>query len=181
MLYEVAGYAFRKRPVGEPMNSEKFKYDFLRYNHHHVLRPNFLLQIICIYFLKDLFVMVVVAAGAFKAKGMSPEISVLLDLVSPRLLFANFPIALIGYGLINRHPQAGSLPRRIWKNDRWLILLAAIIHTGLLLGSTIKIDTSGGIVVLTLIGLNIAAVAYIFRSKLVADVFAEFPARRDGG
>ncbi len=161
--------------------SETFKYDFLRYNRYHILRPNFLLKVICAYFLKDLFLMIVVAAGAFKAKGLSPEVAVLLDLVSPRLLLAAFPIGLIGYALINRTPDAGELPRRIWKNGRRLILLAAVLHSGLLLGSTVRIDSTGGVIVLTLIGLNIAAVVYIFRSKLVADVFAEFPARRDGG
>ncbi len=161
------------------MNTEKFKYDFLRYNRYHILRPNFLLKVICVYFLKDLFLMAVVAAGVFKARGLSPEISVLLDLVSPRLLFASFPIALIGYGLINRSPDGAALPRLVWKNGRWLILLAAIIHVGLLLSTTVRIDTIGGIVVLVLIALDIAAVVYVFRSKLVGDVFAEFPEPRD--
>lgn len=161
------------------MNTEKFKYDFLRYNRYHILRPNFFLKVICVYFLKDLFLMVVIAAGVFKAKGLSPEITVLVNLVSPRMLFATLPIGLIGYALINRSPDGSVLARRIWKNGRWLIGLAAIVHVGLLLGTTVRIDTAGGIVVLVLIALDIAAVVYVFRSKLVGDVFAEFPPPRD--
>jgi len=117
--------------------------------------------------------------GVFKADGLPPEITVLFNLVSPRMLFATFLITLICYALINRSPDGGVLSRRLWENGRWLILLTAIVHVGLLPRTTVRIDTTGGFVVLVLIGLDIAAVVYVFTSKLVGDVFAEFPPPRD--
>ncbi len=156
------------------MNSEKFKYDYLRYNKYHTLRPNLLLFLILIYLCKDIFFVFVIGAGSFKG-GAGPGISNLADLVSPRMIVSNLPAIVVLVSLINRDPEAGRLMRLIWKNGRLMIILSIVIHTLLILSQK---EFQFPLLVLSewmLIGVDIFVGIYIFSSQLVKDIFAEFP------
>jgi hypothetical protein len=156
---------------------EKFKYDHLRYNKYYILKPNLLLLIVFAYYLKDLFMALIVAASLFKARGGS-SVGAMLEISSPRMMLSAIPVLLLFYALLNRHPEAGPRIRWIWHNGKHLILASAILNSAQILLSTTSLDTLAGKVLIGFLVLNVASVVYVYRSEFITDVFAQFPAPR---
>ena len=159
------------------MNSDKFKYDFMRYNRYFVLRANILLFLILCYLCKDIFLIMGVGATAFKSKG--GDVSDIMVLVSPIFFISDLPALAVTYALSARQPNAGIFPRRIWKNGRFLLSLSACLHL-FLLGLKIKweLDVMGWIQWLVVV-IDIAIVIYINSSEFIKDLFSEFPNREN--
>ena len=159
------------------MNSDKFKYDFMRYNRYFVLRANILLFLILCYLCKDIFLIMGVGATAFKSKG--GDVSDIMVLVSPIFFISDLPALAVTYALSARQPNAGIFPRRIWKNGRFLLSLSAFLHL-FLLGLKIKweLDVMGWIQWLVVV-IDIAIVIYINSSEFIKDLFSEFPNREN--
>ena len=157
------------------MNSSKFKYHFLRYNRYFSLKPSPLLIGISLYFVKDFFIVLVIGASAFKARGASDEITNLIDLASPKMVFASIPILILAYAWIHRNPEAGNFVRWIWQRGQYFILAAAIINSTLILSSSWPTNSISLTTLLTVLSLNIVAICYVFRSEEVCDTFADFP------
>ncbi len=157
------------------MNTEKFKYHFLRYNRFMVLKPNALLICVLLYYVKDFLILVIVAATAFKTRGASPELSAVMSLATPKMALSNFPALLVFYAWGHRNPQGGNIVRWIWRNGRHLILAAAIVNSVTILFETVPIGTLQGNILIGFLVFNAVAVIYVYRSQPVADVFAEFP------
>ena len=156
------------------MSGEKFKYDYIRYNHYFVLRPNFLLKLIICFLCKDIFLIVVIGASAFKGSG-GGGVADLLDLVRPIFFLANIPVLGVLYAWSARRPNAPSLPRLIWRNGRSLILLSLGLYIFLLI-----FDRGWNIAILSAvdwcaIAINIIIAGYILLSDLVKDIFSQFP------
>ena len=159
------------------MNAEKFKYDFLRYNRYMVLKPNGLLIALFIYYLKDLFIVVAIAATAFKARGVSSELNALMALATPKMIFSNFPVLLIAYAWAHRDPNGTGFVRTIWRNGRHLILVAAVINSVMIWIQPVPPGNLIFGILFGLMALNIITVIYIYCAEEVRDVFAEFPER----
>jgi hypothetical protein len=157
------------------MSTEKYKYDFMRYNSLHVLRPHALLIVILAYYLKDLLIAIVIAATAIKARGLSPEMRSLLDVSSPKMILSGMPIMFLIYALLNREPSASDRIRWIWRNGRHFILAAALLNSLLILSETTPLETLAGKALLGFLFFNITILFYIYRSEQVSDVFASFP------
>lgn len=104
------------------MKHEKFKYQYLRYNQHFVLRASLSLILIMCFLCKDIFLVAIVGASLFKGGG--GQGSDLIALVSPVYIFASLPVFALFYGLVMRQPDAGYLPRLIWENGRYLLFLS---------------------------------------------------------
>jgi len=158
------------------MNDEKYKYDFLRYNLHHVLRPNALLLLILVYLCKDIILVMFIGVGSFKG-GAQPGVSNLVNLVSPKMILSDLPAIAVAFSLILRTPNAGNIPRIIWKHGRSLIALSVILHILLMLMHREFQLFHLGMLEQILIGLDILTAVYVFSSRLVKDIFAEFPAK----
>ena len=162
------------------MSTEKFKYDFLRYNRHMVLKPHGLLIAIFLYYLKDLLIVVAIAATAFKARGASSELNAIMALATPKMIFSNFPVLLIVYAWAHRNPNGADFVRTIWRNGRHLILVAAVINSVMIWIQPIPPGNLIFGIFLGLMALNIITVIYIYRAEQVRDVFAEFPQPVEG-
>ena len=155
------------------MNSDKFKYDFMRYNRYFVLRANILIFFILCYLCKDIFLIMGVGATAFKSKG--GDVSDIMVLVSPIYFISDLPALAVSYALSARQPNAGNLPRLIWRNGRFLLSLSACLHL-LLLGLKAKWDFDDmGLVQWLVIVIDIAIVIYVNSSEFIKDLFSEFP------
>jgi hypothetical protein len=107
------------------------------------------------------------------------EITVLRDLIRPEFLAADLlalPVAIVA---ARRRPQAANWMRRLWPFGRLLLTLSALLYL-VLMGAGIA--TSGAPLVRSLTEgmmisalLNLAVIAYLWRSRLVGDLFREFP------
>ncbi|MBM08837.1 MAG: hypothetical protein CMF69_04565 [Magnetovibrio sp.] len=156
------------------MNGDKFKYDYIRYNHYLVLRPNVLLKLILCFLCKDVFLILVIGASAFKGGG-GGSLSDLMDLVRPIFFLANIPTLAVLYAWSARRPNAPSLPRSIWKNGRSLILLSLALYVFLLLFERGWSISSLSTVDWCAVAINIIIAGYILLSNLVRDIFSQFP------
>ncbi len=156
------------------MNSEKYKYDFLRYNKYHVLRPNVLLLLALAFLCKDIVLIMVVGAGSFKG-GAGPGMSNLASLISPKMIVSDLPVIAVVFSLIFRRPEAGRLVRFFWKHGRLLIALSIVIYILLVLEQRDFQFLRLGLLEMALIGADLLIAAYVFSSRLVKDIFAEFP------
>lgn len=155
------------------MSTKKFKYDFLRYNRHHVLRPGSGVILILCFLIKDVFLIGIV--GASLLRGGGSESTELRNLIHPVFFFSSLPALAIFYALGMRQPSAGKLVRLIWKNGRYLILAAASLYV-FLLSHIHRYDLSKfGILDGIVIGLNVLIVGYVFTSPFIKDLFSEFP------
>ena len=158
------------------MSTEAFKYHYLKYNRYHVLRPNWLVRCIWVYYMKDLFLAFVVGASTFKARGANNQAAVILDITNPRMMLASVPIILLCYALLHRQPTAGSRIRWIWRNGQHLILTAALMNSAMLLISYQRLLVDGGWILMGALVINILTIFYVYRSEEVRNLFAEFPA-----
>jgi hypothetical protein len=157
------------------MAAEKFKYHFLRYDRYHALRPNLLLKLVFLYYLKDIFLVVAIAATAFKTRGPSAELSAMASLAAPKMMFANVPMLLICFAWLSRIPLAGKFPRWIWRNGRHLIALGAALSSVLIWTTPMPDKHFAFWVLIGLLALNAVTVAYVYFSEVVGDVFRDFP------
>lgn len=159
--------------MGVLLTDRKFKYDYLRYNRHHVLRPGSVLIGTLCFLIKDMFLIAIVGASALRGGGS--QSSELLNLIHPVFFFSNLPVLAVFYALGMRQPSASALPRLIWKNGRYLIMFAALFYVFLLFHirgyALLKVGILDGIA----IGINAIIFGYIFMSPFIKDLFSEFP------
>jgi len=109
------------------------------------------------------------------------EITVLRNLIRPEFVLADLialPVLLVA---LRRRPEAPDWMRRIWRAGRPLLTVSALLYLGLLGWSQIRsgerlVDAVDEAVLISVL-LTLAALAYLWRSPLVADLFREFPAR----
>ncbi|MBF0587752.1 MAG: DUF2919 family protein [Magnetococcales bacterium] len=85
-----------------------------------------------------------------------------------------FPM-VVGFAVGSRLPEAGPKVRRLWRLGRWLLMLAIVIDSGLILydhGDTLH---TFPLVPLLFLGGNALVLLYIMFSGRVRDLFLSFP------
>jgi len=113
------------------------------------------------------------------------EIRVLRELVRPEYLIADLialPVLLIA---IRRRPQAPDWMRRLWPTGRWLLSLSVLTHLALLARALItagqSLERSLNEATLIVVLLDLAVLGYLWRSRLLKDLFGMFPESAHGG
>ncbi len=156
------------------MNDLRFKYDFLKYNKYDVLRPNLALVLILFFLCKDFFMVLIVGTSMLKGRGGGGT-SDLIAMVHPTFFFAAIPVIGVLYALGSRRPEAGRLPRVLWKNGRFMILLSVLLYL-LILTSLRGYDPRGfSLLDWAVILINGGITFYVFSSQLIKDTFNQFP------
>jgi len=113
------------------------------------------------------------------------EIRVLRELVRPEYLIADLialPVLLIA---IRRRPQAPDWMRRLWPTGPWLLSLSVLTHL-ILLGRALAavgqpLERSLNEATLIVVLLDLAVLAYLWRSRLLRDLFRMFPESQHRG
>jgi hypothetical protein len=113
------------------------------------------------------------------------EIRVLRELVRPEYLIADLialPVLLIA---IRRRPQAPDWMRRLWPMGRWLLALSVLTHL-VLLGRALAVfgqplERSLNEATLIVVLLDLAVLGYLWRSRLLRDLFRTFPESQHRG
>jgi hypothetical protein len=100
-------------------------------------------------------------------------------LVDPLFLVADLPAVLILFAAVRRKPGAPDWIRALWGHGRPLLALSSLLYLVLLMASLFSsarplLPAVNEVLIVSVL-LNLAIVAYLVRSTLVRDVFAEFP------
>jgi hypothetical protein len=107
------------------------------------------------------------------------EITVLRELIRPEYLLADALALPVFISAIRRRAQAPEWMRRIWRRARVLLSLSLLVYLGLLANRLLgdpgplaqRLDEATLISIL----LNLAALAYLWRSRLVAELVRDWP------
>ena len=158
--------------------TEMKKYDISDINQYGVLKLGFPLLLAFIFLTRHWWL----AIGVM----MSRSAGVMDDFFDGSIkyfLAAEFPVLLLCVMAMNRKPAAGKFIRGVWKQGRWLLLLATLLNLGLLVVSPVRLTIAlsrldglqwGAIAV------NACILAYVLFLPRARDVFAEFPAPQTG-
>jgi hypothetical protein len=151
-------------------------HDPSHYDEHLTLKVPVALWLVLAFLLRHLLLL-----GITFLPTTGTEITALRDLIRPEYLIADLlalPVALVA---ARRRPEAPDWMRRLWPLGRPLLTASALLYLALL---TWRLATAGEPLitaidepVLISALLNLAVVAYLWRSGLVGDVFREFPGR----
>ncbi len=155
------------------MSDTKFKYHYLKYNSYGVLRPSLILILILCFLCKDFFLVAIVGASSFKGAGAGSN--ELVTLISPILFLSDLPAIFLFYALSARRPEAGRVPRFIWKYGRLFIALSIFSYIVILFSmrdfTISKLTFLDG----SAIAFKLLILIYIYTSSIIADTFGEFP------
>lgn len=151
-------------------------YPVYRYNDRFVLRVSPLLLATIAYSLRHLIIILLAYAPSQKFGG---SMDFLKHQTNPLLLVSDMPALALALAWSRRHEDSSALMRSIWHKGRALLMTAVGLHLGLMLwlsGSAILHHPAGSGQAVLLQGLlDVAILAYLFRSSLVKDIFEDYP------
>lgn len=151
-------------------------HDPSRYDEHLTLKVPVTLWLVLAFLLRHLLLL-----GITFLPTTGAEITALRDLIRPEYLIADLlalPVALVA---ARRRPEAPNWMRSLWPLGRPLLTTSALLYLALLAwrlataGEPLITAIDEAVLLSTL--LNVAVIAYLWRSGLARDVFREFPGR----
>lgn len=160
------------------MPGDPSKYDYLRYNHHNVLRITFIVWAIGLFLSRDLLFlfMVGVSKGRSGNNPAPPAQDVIPDLT---LVFAAIPAVIVLIAAGARLPRSGTAARFVWRWGREFLLASVILYF-VILGWTNGPDIAAiGPITWGFVVINLLIAAYLLSSSYIKDLFAEFPSAPD--
>jgi len=154
------------------------RYDPNDYDDNLCLRPPFLLWLAMLYLSRGILLFVLSAAGSLAALS-SDTLTLLRGSLSLGVVIASSMGAAVLYALLRRGRRASRAVRWVWNNGQVFLGAAALADAVLqLLGSPLLHGDPYDQTVwpLAAAALDLYFLAYIFASRRVRDVFADFPA-----
>ena len=145
------------------------------FGRHGELRPNFLFWLAMLVLTRHTWFSV----GALAAAGKVRESAVLLADFSWVSIAVELPALAVAVLAFNRKPAAGALVRRLWRHARWLLLAAGIgqaLFTAWQFGTAHAASDFWRGIDIAVLAATLAAIGWIFKSRYVAALFADFPA-----
>jgi hypothetical protein len=154
------------------------RYGLNDYNNDFCLKPPLFLWIAMVYLSRGILLFVLSAAGSMAALS-SDTVTLLRGSLSPEMVIPSVIAAAVLCALVRRVPSASKPVRWIWTNGQFLLAAAALADLVLqLLNSPLlhgdAYDQSAW--PLAAATLDLYFLAYVFGSRRVRDVFADFPA-----
>ena len=154
-------------------------YDYTRYNHHGVLRVNWMLWLVLLYMTRHTLVLAFLLFAASRAQTQGGGLGN-AALFQPVYMISDLPALALMLAMGARVPQAGKVARAIWHHGRHIILDSIAIYFVFFLwkhwGDIGRLDP----VLWGNIFVNLAIAALVMRSRYLADLFNEFP-KTDSG
>ena len=151
-------------------------YDFSRYNHHGVLRVNWMLWLVLLYMTRHTLVLAFLLFGLSRgqAQGGVANLGV-AALLEPVYMISDLPALALMFALGARVPQAGKVARAVWRHGRQIILDSIAVYFVLFLwnhwGEIGRLDP----VLWSNVIVNLIIAVLVMRSRYLADLFNEFP------
>ncbi len=156
------------------MTETPFKYHFMRYNQHGVLRPN-LPFILSLLFLSR-HILLLFALGGMQLKGRDGSaMEHLTPLLDKSYIISDLPAGALLFMMLARRPSAQASARWVWRHGRNLIfcsvglyLVIVTIRNGFVFSQYAPVEWA-------MIALNVVVAVYAGISEYLRDLFAEFP------
>jgi hypothetical protein len=146
-------------------------YDYSRYNHHGVLRVNWVLWLALLYMTRHTLVLAFLLFAS--SRGQTPL--GFAALFEPIYMISDLPALALMLAMGARVPNAGKAARAVWRHGRQIILDSIAIYFVLFLwkhwGEIGRLDPVlwGNILV------NLVIAGLVMRSRYLADLFNDFP------
>ena len=145
-----------------------------RYDEHLVLKIPTLLWFVMLFLVRHA-ILVLLSFLPRTADAMT----YLRDLVDPLFLLADVPAAVVLFAAVRRKPGVPGWIPALWQRGRPLLASSALLYLLLLIASLATsarplLPTVNEALILSIL-LNLAIFAWLVRSPLVKDVFADFP------
>ncbi|HUN74174.1 MAG TPA: DUF2919 family protein [Steroidobacteraceae bacterium] len=154
------------------------RYGLDDYNGDLCLKPPLLLWIAMLYLSRGILLFVLSTTGSMAALS-SDAVTLLRGSLSPEMVIPSVMAAAVLCALLRRMPSASKPVRWIWTNGQFLLAAAALadlvlqlLDSPLLRGDTYD-QPAWPLVAATV---DLYFLAYVFASRRVRDVFADFPA-----
>ena len=156
------------------MTQETFKYDYLCYTVHGVLRPNWQLKLSLVFLCRHILMLILIGGMSFKG-GQKGGTELLVELLNPVYNITDLLPLLLLLVMGLRNPKAKAVPRWIWKQGRWLMLFSIALFLTILGFRTQLALSTYGTVEWAMIAANGLIAFYIATSPYIRDLFNEFP------
>jgi hypothetical protein len=157
------------------MSEQPRKYDYLQYNRYDVLRLNWLYWLIILFLSRHILMLLFI--GFAKGRGGSgPSDPAVAALIDPLFFASDVPGLILLAATGARLPSGGALARAIWRNGRAVITASCGLYLALLFWQQGAGIMSPHPVTWAMIAVNILAIAVVWRSRYLADMFDQFPA-----
>ena len=143
------------------------------YNQHFALKVNFATILVIVFSLRSAFIAGLALASGENVTGITGYFYS-RPLYFALSLIASLPVLVLCAAWIRRAPDAGWLPRFIWRGGRWVLLVVtscdlAVVYWSMQARQLIPyvdvVQLSGGLVCLL----------YVLRSVRVKEIFRSFP------
>jgi hypothetical protein len=141
------------------------------------LKPPFMMKVAMIYAIQHMAMIFLV----FSPISMG-DLSYMKVFLTPQYVASDLTGLLVVIAWALRHPEANDVWRWVWRNGRILLTIGIALNLVLLaiyeVGNLVSAFFWGGREIVTFMSLllDVMVLLYLWRSKTVLEVFAEFPA-----
>ncbi len=141
------------------------------YNQYDVLNVPASFTLANFYMLKHFIIFVL----PMVAKTMPEVVKFAHTQLSVTLMIVSIPATFVLFGMVRRVPHAGKIPRLLWKNAKILLFSSLFVEMVIIIAfAFLKIKTFSATSLLFLY-IDTVIIIYLWRSKRLKDVLAEFP------
>jgi hypothetical protein len=156
------------------------RYSFVNYDQYLCLKPPVVLWIAILYLSRGLTVPLLVAISSING-GSANTTSLIQGLFSLGTLVPSLIAIPVLCTVMMRSPSAARLPRWIWARGRLLLAVSAVLDLALSWSLLLQDGATGqsGLVSLLAAGFDLYILVYVLASRIVRDVFSDFPSVPD--
>jgi hypothetical protein len=161
----------------KPTRPSKIENPFAEYRHNNrygVLRVRWPFWLVMVLLLRHLLLLLMIGLSHRGAAGDS--VGAFATLIDPKFIPADAPAVILLFATGARVPKSGALARFLWRNGRMLMTLSIATFLGILFWREGHAIARYTLFDAGEIAANLALVAYIWLSRYLRDLFAQFPA-----
>jgi hypothetical protein len=161
-----------------PPKPGKIENPFAEYRHNNrygVLRVRWPFWLVMVLLLRHLLLLLMIGLSHRGAAGDS--VGAFATLIDPKFIPADAPAVILLFATGARVPKSGALARFLWRNGRMLMTLSIATFLGILFWREGHAIARYTLFDAGEIAANLALVAYIWLSRYLRDLFAQFPAQ----
>ena len=145
-----------------------------RYNRYGVLRVRWPFWLVMVALMRHLLLLLMIGLSHRGAAGDS--IGVMATLIDPKFIPADVPAVILLFADGARVPSSGGLARFLWRHGKILMTLSIATFLGIMVWRQGFVPARYSPADVAEIGVNLALLVYVWLSRYLRDLFAQFPA-----
>lgn len=148
--------------------------EYRRFNRYGVLRVRWPFWLVMVVLMRHLLLLMMIGLSHKGAAGDSMrEIASLID---PQFIPADVPALILLFTVGARVPKSGALARFLWRHGKIIMMLSIATFIGIMLWRQRFVPARYSIADAVELGVNLALLVYIWLSRYLRELFAQFPA-----